>query len=87
MSRIGPDLPFLRLSQTPKAAAKSLGVLAPLVGTWVGGKGWNVIAVPSGPKSFRVLARPYTETIEFEPIGAKVPNRGQGTDQFIPGLH
>lgn len=43
-----------------------------LQGTWVGNKGWNIIAVPSQgstPEStgdFRLLVAPYIETLSFQ---------------------
>ena len=60
---------FVRLSSTPKVTDDALGPLAPLVGTWVGNTGWNMIALPQD-KGFLLLVRPYIETITFAPIGA-----------------
>lgn len=84
-----PGLPgFIRLAATPAELDTQLGPLAGLVGTWVGSKGWNLIAVPNGPKGFQLLIRPIVETITFTPIGALVPNRGgAGGLMQIPGLH
>lgn len=67
---------FVRLSGTAKQVAVSLGPLADLVGTWVGNHGWNMIAVPDGSAGFKLLVRPYIETITFTPLGAPIPDRG-----------
>jgi hypothetical protein len=63
-----------------------------LIGTWVGNKGWNLIAVPS-PGSiptdkgdFKLLIAPYIETLSFKNPGAPARNRGGSIDQFIPAL-
>ena len=83
---------FVRLGGPPSELANILGPLADLVGTWVGNKGWNIIAMP-GPGSlpsdagnFILLVQPYIETLTISPIGAPVRNRGGAVDQFIGGL-
>jgi hypothetical protein len=71
------DLPqFVRLA--PAQAGSDLGPLAPLVGTWTGTRGWNLIAVPlpGRTEGFTLLVRPYYETITFTALGALVPDRG-----------
>ena len=87
--------PFVRLSGPAHQVADSLGPLAGLVGTWMGSKGWEIIAVPSvrqlrdskdTTESFRLIVRPYIEIITFVPIGAPVPNRGYPNDLFITGV-
>jgi hypothetical protein len=98
---VGPGLrpssqPFVRLSGPAHQVADSLGPLANLVGTWMGSKGWEIIAVPSVEpepgqpgkirESFRLIVRPYIEIITFVPIGAPVPNRGYPNDLFITGV-
>jgi hypothetical protein len=65
---------FVRIGKPAVETANDLGPLTDLLGTWVGNKGLNVIAVPRD-KSFDLLHRPYTEQITFLPIGAPVPNR------------
>ena len=89
------SLPFVRLSGPAHQVADSLGPLAGLVGTWMGSKGWEIIAVPSvrqmpdskdTVESFRLIVRPYIEIITFVPIGAPVPNRGYPNDLFITGV-
>jgi hypothetical protein len=77
---------FLRLGADPRALVDSLGPLAHLVGAWRGNRGWNLIAVPQGPKGFLLLVRPYIETLTFTPIGAPVPNRGGAETLMILGL-
>jgi hypothetical protein len=74
-------------------AEVELGPLAPLVGTWQGSGGWNLIAVPAPPSSskvpgFTLLLAQIIDTITFKPILALVPNRGGlvGVMQ-IPGLY
>jgi hypothetical protein len=62
---------------------EQLGLLADLTGRW-SGRGYNLISLPdfdsqppsTGPKPFRVLLSATHETLELEPIGAHVPNRG-----------
>lgn len=86
------SLPFVRLSGPAHQVADSLGPLANLVGTWMGSKGWEIIAVPASVgepalESFRLIVRPYIEIITFVPIGAPVPNRGYPNDLFITGVH
>lgn len=83
--------PFVRLSGPAHQVADSLGPLANLVGTWMGSKGWEIIAVPASVgdpafESFRLIIRPYIEIITFVPIGAPVPNRGYPNDLFITGV-
>jgi hypothetical protein len=84
--------PFVRLSGPAHQVADSLGPLAGLVGTWMGSKGWEIIAVPAAlghpprGEAFRLIVRPYIEIITFVPIGAPVPNRGYPDDLFITGV-
>ncbi|MEO7194586.1 MAG: heme-binding protein [Pseudonocardiaceae bacterium] len=60
-----------------------LGLLADLAGTWIG-TGFNLISLPdfdsrppsTGPQSFRLKLNATVEVLEFDPIGADVPNRG-----------
>ena len=53
-----------------------------LQGTWVGNKGWNIIAVPSlsstptSEGAFELLIAPYIETLTFTNAGALARNRG-----------
>lgn len=81
------ELPqFVRLASTE--AVSELGPLASLVGTWIGTRGWNLIAVPQpgNPHGFTLLVRPYVETITFTPLGALVPDRGAEEILNIFGL-
>lgn len=83
---------FTRLDGTLEQQQELLGPLAPLVGTWAGSKGWNLIAVPQsgsnprGQGDFQLLIAPYAEILTFTPIGAPVLNRGGDANQFIGGL-
>jgi hypothetical protein len=78
---------FARVAKPNEELLSELGPLKDLVGTWTGNKGFNLIAVPSGPKSFQLEVMPYMETITFSPVGALVPNK-DGTPNFmkIPAL-
>jgi hypothetical protein len=63
--------------------AGSLGPLADLAGTWIG-NGFVLISLPdfdpnppsTGPKPFRLKLNTTVEILEFDQIGADVPNRG-----------
>jgi len=75
-------------------AEVNLGPLAPLVGTWQGPGGWNLIAVPAPPlkgrsqPGFTLLIEQIIDTIVFKPILALVPNRGGLIGIMkIPGLY
>lgn len=80
-----------RLGREAPATVSELGPLADLVGTWMGSRGWELIALPAGPlggtETFRLLIRPYIEVVTFSALGAPVPNRGGPKgDIFITGL-
>ena len=82
-----PERPrFVRLD--PEEMAANLGPLARLPGTWVGDRGWNLIAVPEKGRAdgFTLLLRPYYETITFTPLGVLVPDRGIAGTMAIFGL-
>jgi hypothetical protein len=70
-----PDEGIVRLGRPAVATAEDLGPLADLVGTWMGAKGWELIAVPAEP-DFKLILRPYIEVLSVQPIGAVVPDRG-----------
>ena len=83
---IPPILPILahfRAGLSLPGTADSLGPLADLAGTWIG-TGFNLISLPdfdsrppsTGPKPFRLKLNATVEILEFDPIGAAVPNRG-----------
>jgi hypothetical protein len=82
----GTSVGITRLGEPAVVEAAGLGVLQDLVGTWMGSNGWELIAVPDVQNEFRVIARPITEVITFDAIGAKVPNRGVPDDMFIYGV-
>lgn len=81
-----------RLGRPSGDEAANLGVLADLVGTWIGGNGFELIAVPhqnpdSPNPSFRLIARPYIEVVTFTAISSPVPNRGGAAgDMFLYGV-
>ena len=88
-------MPFVRLSGPAPQVVDSLGPLAGLVGTWMGSKGYEIIAVPAvfregggnqESEVFRLIIRPYIEIITFTPIGAPVPDRGYPDDMFLTGV-
>ncbi|MGH2722537.1 MAG: hypothetical protein ACRDJO_13195, partial [Actinomycetota bacterium] len=80
-----------RLGRDAGTSVADLGPLADLVGTWMGGRGWELIALPAGQpggrETFRLLVRPYFEVMTFTPVGAPVPDRGgPNGDIFLTGL-
>jgi hypothetical protein len=81
---------FVRLSPSTQKVADVLGPLAGLVGTWMGSKGYEIVAVPgknpNGKEGFLLIVRPYIEIITFSPIGAAVPDRGYPDNLFITGV-
>jgi hypothetical protein len=74
-----------RVGRTLDQTDTDLGPLADLVGTWVGSKGWSLIALPKG-NGFDLKVNNYIETLTFSALGALVPNRGDDKDLLIPGL-
>lgn len=80
--------PGLRLT----GVVDSLGLLADLAGTWIG-TGFNLISLPdfdsrppsTGPKAFRLKLNNTVEILEFNPVGAAVPNRGSLLPNIPPG--
>ena len=61
-----------------------------LSGTWTSeAQGWNLIALPVGPKKFRLLMNQYGETLKFGLADLCVPNRGAAEtapDQHIDAI-
>ena len=61
-----------------------------LAGTWTSeAQGWNLIALPVGPKKFRLLMNQYGETLKFGLADLCVPNRGAAEtapDQHIDAI-
>jgi hypothetical protein len=74
-----------RVGRSTLVGAEELDPLADLIGTWIGSRGFELIAVPAKP-DFRLIVRPYVEVITFSALGAPVPNRGHTHDIFISGL-
>jgi hypothetical protein len=80
------SLGITRFGRSAQTTADELGPLADLVGTWIGAKGWELMAVPQD-NSFGLIVRPYVEVLTVTPIGAQVPNRGGPVpDMFIYGV-
>jgi hypothetical protein len=73
-----------RASAPHAIRADQLGPLADLPGTWVG-KGFNLISLPDfhENKPFRLQLNSTIETLDFTPIGGKIPNRGSGQDDLM----
>lgn len=73
-------------------AALTAHVFNTLAGTWSGGRGFNLIAVPSPGSTpsdlgdFTLLLHHYSELLEFRDPGAPAKNRGGDVDQFVAAL-
>src|SRR5476651_1809693 len=82
------SLETLRLGGTIKETVSIFGPLEALIGTWVGLKGWNLIAVPkqNSGDHFTLLVAPYVETLTIYPLSTPTPNRGEKTIQQVPTL-
>jgi hypothetical protein len=77
----------LRFGGSPNDTSSIFGPLSDLIGTWVGTKGWNLVAVPQQHvKGFLLLVRPYVETIIITPLSTPTPNRGAEIIQQVPTL-
>lgn len=85
------------MTSLPRTLAKSrniqhsdepLGPLAELLGTWAGGEGWNLIAVPdpSDKEPFLLKIAPYFETLTFKRLVQPIPNKGSGKLQLVHGI-
>ncbi|SEI44558.1 hypothetical protein SAMN04487995_0792 [Dyadobacter koreensis] len=75
-----------RLGGMVSETTSMFGPLTDLIGTWVGNKGWNLVAVPNQKGGFVLLVQPYTETLTILPLSTPTPNRGTDTIQQIPTL-
>ncbi|MCK5867265.1 MAG: hypothetical protein KAG14_02615 [Mycoplasmataceae bacterium] len=77
---------------TTQKNSPSFGALDGLIGTWVGVKGWSLIAVPSpgtipnGNADFMLIVQNYRETLTFTPIHSPVLNRGGVLNQMIGAI-
>jgi len=76
----------LRLGGQVRETDSMFGPLTDLIGTWVGNKGWNLVAVPNQKGSFQLLVQPYTETLTITPLSTPTPNRGTTIIQQVPTL-
>jgi len=79
--------PVLRLASSGAVSPSLFGPLTDLIGTWVGNKGFNIVALPNQQGRF-VLLEPqnYYETLEFTPVSTPTPNRGTSIIQEVPAL-
>ncbi len=75
-----------RFGGSPQETVSIFGPLTNLIGTWVGSKGWNIVAVPNQDNGFILLVAPYTETLTIAPLSTPTPNRGTHIIQEIPTL-
>ncbi|WP_254560646.1 heme-binding protein [Dyadobacter diqingensis] len=76
----------LRLGGEVSETTSMFGPLTDLIGTWVGNKGWNLVAVPNQKGGFLLLVQPYTETLTITPLSTPTPNRGTDIIQQVPTL-
>jgi len=81
-----PSTSPLRLASNLEDTTKQFGPLTDLIGTWVGTKGWNLIAVPNQKGGFILEVVPYFETIVISPLSTPTPNRGKKIIQEVPTL-
>lgn len=79
-------LQTVRLGGAPDETTSMFGPLTDLIGTWVGRKGWNLVAVPNQKGGFLLLVQPYTETLTITPLSTPTPNRGTHIVQQVPTL-
>jgi len=84
------NIEYPRLASSIEVTLKEnmFGPLTDLIGTWVGTKGWNLIAVPNQkePEGFILEVVPYFETIVIRPLSTPTPNRGKKIIQEVPTL-
>lgn len=81
-------IPF-RASAPLSISNARLGPLAELPGTWIG-NGFNLISLPDkhDNKPFRLKLNATREFLNFQKIGAPIPNRGSAQDDItFLGLH
>ncbi|MCF0074701.1 heme-binding protein [Dyadobacter sp. CY261] len=76
----------IRLGGASTETNSMFGPLTDLIGTWVGNKGWNLVAVPNQKGGFLLLVQPYTETLTITPLSTPTPNRGTHVVQQVPTL-
>jgi hypothetical protein len=75
-----------RFGGSPVETTSIFGPLTDLIGTWVGTKGWNLVAVPNQNGGFTLIVAPYTETLTITPLSTPTPNRGEKIIQQVPTL-
>lgn len=76
-------IPTVRISPDNATVQANLGLLADLAGTWSGG-GFNLIARPDGQGNANTYLQlnQTRETLEIDPIGSSIPNRGFGQNDI-----
>ncbi|MCB2406913.1 heme-binding protein [Hymenobacter lucidus] len=79
-------LHVMRLGGSAEQTENIFGPLAGLIGSWIGNKGWNLIAVPNQKGGFVLLVTPYIETLTISPLATPTPNRGTKIIQEVPTL-
>src|SRR5664280_2355872 len=73
----------VRIAPDNQTILGNLGLLADLAGTW-SGQGFNLIARPDfeGKANLYLQLNQTQETLQFDPIGSSIPNRGFGQNDI-----
>jgi len=85
-------MPCVVTAENEDGTSQLLGPLSPLIGTWTGSDGLNIVAMPSRRSQpsdkgrFELIIRPYRETLTFAPIEGAVRNRGGNMDQYVGAI-
>jgi hypothetical protein len=76
-------IPTVRISQDNETVLNQLGLLKEFAGTWKG-EGFNLIARPDfqGKSNLYLQLNQTRETLEVNPIGSSIPNRGFGQNDI-----
>jgi hypothetical protein len=77
------DIPIIRNSPDRSTLSANLGLLAELAGSWRG-QGFNLIARPDfhNQQNLYLQLSQTLETLQVDPIGSGIPNRGFGQDDI-----
>lgn len=80
---IGRPVEPVRISPDNQSVLANLGLLQDLAGTWQG-QGFNLIARPDfqGNANLYLQLNQTRETLQIQPIGSPIPNRGFGQDDI-----
>src|SRR5271166_1440229 len=82
--RITPErISSVRITPDNQTVLNDLGLLADLAGTW-SGEGFNLIARPDfeGKANLYLQLNQTRETLQIDPIGSSIPNRGFGQNDI-----